>query len=378
MKKTIALILVISTMILLFAGCKVSPNTPATTIAPTGPIDDPYGEEEEVPSTPVPQGAELFSIDGNPVYEAEFRLWVNQALAYQGIDPAGEVDWEMAVPNSILSLRDYIKSEAEQSARIYRAVILNAEDMGLELSEEDQEYIDNIKEEYMGYLNGDEQAYLQYLADAGLNEELLKYTETVSILYQKIQQQLLADGSVTDEEALTLGEESGVLRAKHILIKFPESVDGSAPTDEQKQETLAKAQEIYAQLAAITDKDALLNGFDTQMQELSEDPGKVSNPDGYQFVEGVMVQSFTDTTAALAFNEISEPVDIEYGYSIILRLPLVPDMEVMSAYSSGGTLRDGAANVAIQEEINEWAESLTIATTVEYDNLDIPSFALGN
>jgi hypothetical protein len=249
--------------------------------------------------------------------------------------------------------------------------------MGITLTADEQEYIDNIKEEYMGYLNGDEQAYLKYLADAGLNEDLLKYTETVSLLFQKIQQQLLADGMVTDEAALKLGEDSGVLRAKHILIKFPETVDGSEPTDEQKQETLAKAQDIYAQLAAITDTDTLLDEFDAKMQELSDDPGKISNPDGYQFLPGVMVQAFTDTTAALAFNTISEPVDIDHGYSIILPLPLDPDMEVMSAYSSGGTLRDGAANVAIQEQINEWAESLTISTSAEYDNLDIPSFALG-
>ena len=48
-----------------------------------------------------------------------------------------------------------------------------------------------------------------------------------------------------------------------------------------------------------------------------------SNPDGYQFTNGTMVAEFQDGTAALGFNEISAPVQSDYGWHIILRLPLL-------------------------------------------------------
>ncbi len=86
--------------------------------------------------------------------------------------------------------------------------------------------------------------------------------------------------------------------AKHILV-----------SDEKT------AEEVYAKAVAGEDFDALIAQYGT-------DPGALENPDGYLFTTGEMVESFEKATFAAAVGEITKPVESEYGYHIIKKLPL--------------------------------------------------------
>lgn len=66
--------------------------------------------------------------------------------------------------------------------------------------------------------------------------------------------------------------------------------------------------------------------FDQLMAEYNEDSGE---PDeGYTFGPGEMVDEFYDGTAALEEYEISDLVESQFGYHIIMRLPSkIPTVE---------------------------------------------------
>ena len=99
------------------------------------------------------------------------------------------------------------------------------------------------------------------------------------------------------------------------MIKYPENEDGSELTEEQKAETLAKANEVLEKAKNGEDFDALIT-------EYNEDPGMTSNPDGYYFGKGQMVEPFENAAYALADGEISGLVETDFGYHIIKRLPI--------------------------------------------------------
>lgn len=71
--------------------------------------------------------------------------------------------------------------------------------------------------------------------------------------------------------------------------------------------------------------------FDKLIKEYGEDPGMTANPDGYVFTKGEMVKEFEDASYALKENAISKPVETQFGYHIIKRLPL-PDLTVDKMY----------------------------------------------
>lgn len=89
--------------------------------------------------------------------------------------------------------------------------------------------------------------------------------------------------------------------AKHILV-----------------EDKATADKVYK--SAKSGKD-----FDKLIKEYGKDPGMEANPDGYVFTKGEMVEEFEKATYDLKEGAISKPVQTQFGYHIIKRLPL-PDM----------------------------------------------------
>jgi len=115
------------------------------------------------------------------------------------------------------------------------------------------------------------------------------------------------------DKSLSQLKKQDYIRAKHILIAFPENSDKNA-----KAKTLEKANEVLAKVNAGEDFDALIAQY-------GEDPGMVANPDGYVFTKGEMVPEFEEAAYALEIGEHSELVETTYGYHIILKLDLEGD-----------------------------------------------------
>ena len=162
------------------------------------------------------------------------------------------------------------------------------------------------------------------------------------------------------------------MRCKHILLMTIDPETNEALSDEEKAEKKAQADELYDQLAAVQDDPEALEAlFDELMQEHSEDSGLAANPDGYTFGSGVMVPVFEDTTADLAEYGLSEPVESDYGYHIILRLPVDPDGAYTDSSGSTASLRASAGSYQFFQLLDQVTTDADIAWQGDFETIDI-------
>jgi len=123
---------------------------------------------------------------------------------------------------------------------------------------------------------------------------------------------LLAEKTVQRDLKVTDAELAQYIKARHILIRFPQT-----ETDKAKQEEIAlkRAEEVVGKLKAGED-------FAKLADEYSEDPGNMTNGTKQGgslpwFTRGRMVQDFENKAFEMKAGELSEPVKTAYGYHVI-------------------------------------------------------------
>lgn len=177
-------------------------------------------------------------------------------------------------------------------------------------------------------------------AKVSTSEELSAFTEVIAT-YILISQKIQLDASLKSfdfSEFEKLFRENYVT-AKHILV-----------TDE------ALASEIISKIEKGED-------FDSLMKEHNTDPGATA--EGYTFTYGEMVEPFEKAAFALKENEFTKaPVKTDYGYHIIMRLPL--SEKVLADAKS--YLQGQQALTDAQNEINSIIEKADVKYTSDYEN----------
>lgn len=140
---------------------------------------------------------------------------------------------------------------------------------------------------------------------------LINYWTT--LLYEQFSYEYIFNKMPGYEDVYELYSDEYVL-AKHILIAFDDD------SEEAKASALKASNEVYI-MACEPDAD-----FDLLIQEYGEDPGMTYYPDGYLFTYGEMVKTFEDAAFSLEDGKISAPVESEFGYHIIKKIPLTKDL----------------------------------------------------
>ena len=170
-----------------------------------------------------------------------------------------------------------------------------------------------------------------------------------------------ADGEqVPDADAIAFGTDNGYYRAKHILMSFTDD-EGNPYSEDEMADKLSQLEDILSQIKASDDP---VEAFDQFMLEYNEDPGMAAYPNGYQFVKGDMVTEFQAAVESLEDYGISDIVTMgDYGYTIIMRLPLDPDEAAISDMY-GSTLRYNTANFEYEALANTW----TVEANIEYSD----------
>ena len=192
-----------------------------------------------------------------------------------------------------------------------------------------------------------------------LSKELITWISENSDLSSQLRELYFGENSghyPTDAEVNAYLEESGQYRAKHILLATID-LNTRQPLDEETiAQKKATADELLAQLRAAEDP---VNLFDQLMHEYSEDTGLAANPEGYTTSKGQMVAPFEEAALALKDGEISDIVESDFGYHIILRLPMNPD-----------TFRADCILYLGAQKIEDMLESSPPEKTPEFDKLD--------
>ncbi len=310
----------------------------------------------------------VYTVNGVEVNWQEYFSWLyNIVMQYEMYYGAADI-WDAPADTSG-TMEESFKAYAELISSRYAFVTEEAKRLGLELSEEDLEGIDaayNADAEY--YTANGVESFEEFLKETYMDEEYYRYIIAAQYHYRNIFINTYGeDGAdISDEEVYEFIDTNGLLHAKHILFLTLDAQN--LPLDDAaKAEKLAAAESTLAELRAINDTEEKLARFDALMNELSEDGGLITNPDGYYFGPGEMVTEFENGTKALENYEISEIIESPYGYHIILRLPIEPD----AIYEQDMSFRFLAASGNFDAEFSKNLENAEIIYTEKFADLKL-------
>ena len=296
---------------------------------------------------------------------AELLYWINYGTSLYLSQFGGYLTtpvWDTDLGDGI-TMADQMKQSSLEAAAFYTLLPVIGREEGLSPASTIQDDLQQQMDEMLAEL-GSQELVDHVMWYQMLTEDLYLQLNQQADLHMQLQELYFGENSdnyPTDAEVLAYAQdELGVYRAKHILLSTIDQ-ETQEPLDEATiAEKKALADDLLAQLRAADDPIAL---FDELMNEYSEDPGLTAYPDGYTTSSGQMVPEFEQAALALQDGEISDVVESDYGYHIILRLPLDP-----------ADYRDQVVAQRMQVLSDGWIEEYGLETTEAYDELDIASF----
>lgn len=350
------------------AGCNSTLGAPADL-----PLPSEVPEDIIMQTAGIARDTPLITVDGAEVPAEEVLYWVsNYADQYAAW---GMTDLSMDMGDGQM-LGQYYLDSAVETATLYQLMQNKADELKLGWDKEDQaaydEQLQTMKESMAQQAGLDIQTQgdqvdtelVRLISYMGLSQEGFFRINQASFLYNNLMEGLFgAEG--TDAPDTGKLDEAGVYHAKHILIKAEPTTDADGNvTDDGMAAAQAQAQEIYDQLLAAEDPMTL---FDQLMTEYTDDVDSSGNvnggTDGYTFGPGEMVDEFYEGTKALGEGEISQPVQSQYGYHIILRL---------SADNEAGY--DKYAQIKMQDQIDQWMDEVQVERSETLESLDLQAF----
>lgn len=321
--------------------------------------------------------AVVLTVDGAEADWGEFFYWLYYCYSTYNSQYGAITDLDAPyIYDESMTIGDMLIDAAEGYCVQYHSLTVNAAKEGVELTEEDEQALDELLENDIATVIGEggtEEELFAALEETYVSRELYEFMNRTAALYSRAFTTLYGNSGekLTEQEIQDFADEHGFMTAKHILIQTTDA-EGEPLDDAAKAEKLKEAEEIYAQLEGKSGEE-LEEAFDALMQEKSEDTGLAAFPDGYCFTTGEMVEAFETAAAALEPGELSEIVESPFGYHIILREPLTPEDRVMLFDSAGMpyTIRARAAKNLYDIQQLGWAENAEISWAPEFEGLDL-------
>lgn len=303
------------------------------------------------------------SLDGNGASADLITYWIgynatylNSYMQYYG---GGALDWDYVMSDGT-AMPDYIKNDVLTTVKQELVIENLAEKYGVELTDEQLSAMESDEQGFIEQYGGEE-GFDAELAKLGLRRETYERITRTNYLYQDLYKLYLTEGSAlyaSNEDLAAYAAAQGYITADHILLTTVDTATGEALSDEAIAEKKALAEELAEKLKNYTGDD-LASYFAELADEYSEDPGRASNPTGYTFTTGSMVQEFEDAAYALDEGAVSDIVESRFGYHILLRLPLDKD-----------TAAESVREAYFSDFIDKQLESAKVATSKQFDALD--------
>ena len=401
MKKLIALALALCLILCLLAGCgSKAEETPEET-----PAEENVEATPEATPEPTPEpagiglggtGYETFpgdmvvaTVNGTDVTWMEYFYWLRYYTMYiqQLAGQYGMIldGWDAHDLSGENTNAQVVLMNAQANLIQDHVVRTETAKLGVELTEEDRTELEAIyntnADQVTGNADGEvtEDELLSfegYLAsEMYVDKDFFNSFNAVSMLSQRgFEAEFGQNGeNLSDEAALAFAEDNGLLAAKHILLLTVDPDTREPLSDEEIAEKRQRAEDLYAQLSAVRDDpDALAALFDQLTAEYTEDTGYAHYPEGYFFGEGEMVAAFEDAVKLLEVGGLSEVVESEYGYHIILRIPIDPNAVIgTDANGKDVTLRYAAATQQYNAELTAWTDAAEVVWSEGFEDLDL-------
>ena len=332
----------------------------------------------------------VMTVDGVDVSFDEYMYYLNTAastlISYYQASTGGGVDWDgVCIYDKTKTNAEWCINEALYNAAQGCVIMSKGKSMNaLPTDEQLKSLEDNISTIRKNYEESDDPdaAFADALNGQGFTLESFKAVNKINFTLGNIFTSLYGENGekLSEEKIQTYIEENGYMTSAHILFRTKEDVKGENGqttqeelSDSAKAEKKAQAEKLCKELKAIKDDTQRKEKFFEYMKEYSEDPGKESFPNGYCFTEGTMVEEYTDTTKELKNYEVSDVVESDFGYHIIMRLPTVSS-DVDTANQYGYTLGQMASSYDFDEEMKTWDVTDKAKFNSGYKSFDFTQF----
>lgn len=332
----------------------------------------------------------VMTVDGVDVSFDEYMYYLNTAastlISYYQASTGGGVDWDgVCIYDKTRTNAEWCINEALYNAAQGCVIMSKGKSMNaLPTDEQLKSLEDNISTIRKNYEESDDPdaAFADALNGQGFTLESFKAVNKINFTLSNIFTSLYGENGekLSEEKLQTYIEENGYMTSAHILFRTKEDVEGENGqttqeelSDSAKAEKKAQAEKLCKELKAIKDDTQRKEKFFEYMKEYSEDPGKESFPNGYCFTEGTMVEEYTDTTGELKNYEVSDVVESDFGYHIIMRLPTVSS-DVDTANQYGYTLGQMASSYDFDEEMKTWDVTDKAKFNSGYKSFDFTQF----
>ncbi len=260
----------------------------------------------------------------------------------------------------------YLFSDSQSAVTYYAVLRELCAEYGVGMTEEDETDLQSRIDES---LESQGMTMEELLRTYGLTEESFRYLYESSYLFSNLSDAYMGEPTSADLEQYV--EDNGIFSCKHILLQTVDEDqtddDGNVTqtAEEYNAEQKTLAEDLLAQLQA--EGDNVENLMDQLAEEYSEDgrneDGTLASPDGYTFdSSSSLIDGFREGTLALAVGEVGL-VETDYGYHVILRLPVDPS-DYQEDWVSAGT--DAAVTEAME------AADVTVSEGIE--TLDLNTF----
>lgn len=280
----------------------------------------------------------LLTVDGReiPAWRYLYRLaFTCDQIREKYKDSGLTLDWESPVTGGTLA--DYAKDQALANTALYATVENWAVRYGCVLSEAERAALTKTWEEQSA-IHGGEEMYLKELADLGLDRLRSEELSEVGMLYAKLYQLCLTEGS----ELSGLLDQVDSLTVNRILIS----------AGEDREAAREKAAEVFSRLNGAEDPEA---AFPALAAEGDDGAGPRTLLPG----DGTLPKALEEAAKALEEGQYSGIVESEEGFSILQRL---------------ATEGEALAGEAFDRLLQAAAEGALVQTTPAYDLLDAAVF----
>lgn len=290
------------------------------------------------------------------------------------------MDWDEPMNENGTTYAESVVKSAEHALIQFEAIRGFAKENNVVLGEDIEKAMKEQHEGDMKALCGedaDEEAFEEYLENIYMTTEMYDEMNRINHLYQQsfIQIYGRSGEKLSDESAMKFLNDGKYMHANHILLSTVNLQNGEELEESVIKEKEAKAKEISEELRAISDHDELLKRFVELKKELCDDSGKIFFPDGMTFMPGTMAQEFEDGANALEEYQVSEPVKSDFGYHIIIRLPLDPN--AILQYTQNGTpvsVKGAAANIELNDRFQQYYDTLHIEYAEGFEKPELINF----
>ena len=345
----------------------VNPEPPTTAVPEVQPVEPLKHVDLEALHALYPEDAVYATIGEREITWGEYYEWLGsyilngenymESMAAYGMSGG----WDSPYAEGV-TLGDSFVANLSDNLRAFTGIDMFAAQNGISVSEEELEA--KKAEDRNAMLGADvtDEAWGELLTANFLTENLYRAQARANIQLQKLMEAKYGKNG----ELLSTAALQHYIEDKEYLF-LTMDMETREPLDE---ETIAakksRAEEIAAELQSIENREELLARFAELKAELDEDSGKTRYPDGYIFTPGTMVAAFEETTKALSAFEVSAPVLSEYGYHVIIRLPVDAD----TTLDDGSTIGASAASEIMAADLD--ALDFTLAEGME--KVDLTKF----